>query len=118
MGPRSYAEIYQNLKEIRRRGDLRGDLMAHLSRLDPDMHRRLDEFAETIPRQEETVILRHLAARAMASQVFGNDEKADVWMHRPNKAMSGQKPFDLVSDELGAAVVFETLEQIDHGIFS
>lgn len=116
MSQHSYAEIYESLKEFRRRGELQGGLMEHLSSLDPDMHRSLDQLAVTLRRRDDAMILRHLAVRAIAIQVFGGEEKADVWLHRPNKAMAGQIPFDLVSDELGAAVVFETLEQIDRGI--
>jgi uncharacterized protein (DUF2384 family) len=32
--------------------------------------------------------------------------------------LSGQKAIDLLKDELGAAVVREKLEQIDHGMFA
>jgi uncharacterized protein (DUF2384 family) len=32
--------------------------------------------------------------------------------------LSGQKPADLLKDELGAAIVREMLERIDSGIFA
>jgi putative toxin-antitoxin system antitoxin component (TIGR02293 family) len=53
-----------------------------------------------------------------AARVFGDEEKAQNWLHRPNASLSGQKPIDLLKDELGAAVVREALEQIDHGMFA
>jgi hypothetical protein len=62
--------------------------------------------------------IRILDIRALADRVFGDEQKADDWLHRPNRSLSGQKPVDLLNDELGAAVVREMLEQIDHGMFA
>jgi putative toxin-antitoxin system antitoxin component (TIGR02293 family) len=54
----------------------------------------------------------------LATRVFGDAENAEAWLTRPNASLSGQRPLDLVKDELGTAVVRELLEQIDYGIFS
>ena len=62
--------------------------------------------------------LRYSDIRSLADRVFGDEKKAEVWLHRPNASMSDQLPVDLMKDELGAAVVREALEQIDHGIFT
>jgi hypothetical protein len=62
--------------------------------------------------------IRDLEIRVLAERIFGDETKAEVWLNRPNSSLSGQKPLDLLGDELGAAVVRETLEQIDHGIFA
>lgn len=59
-----------------------------------------------------------LEIKALADRVFGDGQKADTWLQRPNFALSGQKPADLLQDELGTAVVRELLERIDHGIFA
>jgi putative toxin-antitoxin system antitoxin component (TIGR02293 family) len=58
------------------------------------------------------------ACEQLADRVFGADEKAETWLHRPNASLSGQRPIELLRDELGAAVVREMLERIDHGIFA
>jgi len=63
-------------------------------------------------------LFRALEIQALADRVFGDEKKANVWLQRPNTSMSGQIPLDLMKDELGAAVVREALEQIDHGIFA
>jgi putative toxin-antitoxin system antitoxin component (TIGR02293 family) len=55
--------------------------------------------------------------KRLAARVFGDEEKAEIWLHLPNRSLSGQKPIDLLRDEPGAAVVRELLEQIDHGMF-
>jgi putative toxin-antitoxin system antitoxin component (TIGR02293 family) len=56
--------------------------------------------------------------KMLAERVFGEEEKAEAWLHRPNASLAGQRPVDLLGDELGAAVVREMLERIDHGIFA
>lgn len=63
-------------------------------------------------------LFRALEIQALADRVFGDEKKANIWLQRPNASMSGQIPLDLMKDELGAAVVREALEQIDHGIFA
>jgi hypothetical protein len=66
----------------------------------------------------EHELFRVLEIQALADRVFGDEKKASIWLRRPNPSMSGQIPLDLMKDELGAAVVRESLEQIDHGIFA
>jgi putative toxin-antitoxin system antitoxin component (TIGR02293 family) len=56
--------------------------------------------------------------KQLAARVFGDEEKAESWLHRPNASLSGQGPVDLLNDEIGAAVVREMLEQIDSGMFA
>ncbi len=94
MNPRTRIEQYQNLKDLRRKGPVPADAQAVLAG-EP---------------------LGVLELRALALHIFGDEEKADKWLGRPNGSLSGQIPLDLMQDELGAAVVRETLEQIAHGI--
>jgi putative toxin-antitoxin system antitoxin component (TIGR02293 family) len=54
---------------------------------------------------------------SLAERVFGDREKATAWLQTPNRALSGQRPIDLLRSESGAAAVCEVLEKIDHGIF-
>ncbi len=56
--------------------------------------------------------------KQLAVRVFGDEEKAEIWLHLPNTSLSGQRPVDLLKSEPGAAVVREILEQIDHGTFA
>lgn len=89
-----HASNDENLKEVRRRGEV------------PDTARDANESVNS------------LDIRALAERVFGDKAKAEAWLNRPNPSMSGQIPFDLLKDTLGIAVVRETLEQIDDGIFA
>jgi putative toxin-antitoxin system antitoxin component (TIGR02293 family) len=63
-------------------------------------------------------MVRTMEVQALADSIFGDEAKAELWLHTPNGALSGQVPADLLKDELGAAVVREALEQIAHGIFA
>jgi hypothetical protein len=128
MSAKPLAEAYEKLKELRRQGELpeqatEGETVrlrtGHsllglyggfvgpgvpelISMLDAD-NSRLTRLLEIVP---------------LADRIFGDEQKAETWLNRPNPSFSGQKPIDLLKDELGAAVVREALEQIDHGIFS
>lgn len=97
MNPRTRIEQYQHLKDLRRKGPL-------------------PEEARNIRTSEDIPSLREI--RAYADEVFGDPEKAEHWFGHPNRSMYGQKPIDLMQDDIGAAVVHETLGRIDHGIFS
>ena len=63
-------------------------------------------------------LFRVLDIKTLADRVFGDEQKAEAWLRRPNTSLSGQKPLDMLTDELGTAVVREMLERIDHGIFA
>ncbi|RJF64213.1 MbcA/ParS/Xre antitoxin family protein [Rhodopseudomonas palustris] len=108
MSVRPPAEIFEELKRLRREGDTRP-----LDRLLADMHSALPG-----PPASASSLIRGLEIRALADRVFADPAKAEGWLNRPNRALSGQRPIDLLRDELGAAVVREELEQIDHGIFA
>ena len=96
MSASQLTQIYEELKDEVRRGAQSGSLQPAAAALSA----------------------RELEVRALANRVFGDETKADAWLNRPNPSLSGQVPIDLLNDELGAAVVRETLEQIDHGIFA
>ena len=91
MGTQPLAEVYEKLKELRRQGEVSS---------------------------QSGSSIRILEIRTLANRVFADETKGDIWLNRPNRSFSGQKPIDLLEDELGAAVVREALEQIDHGMFA
>lgn len=101
MSPSKLTQIYEELKEGVRRGK---SADAPLKGLE----------SEGLAGANARV----LEVRALADRVFGDEKKAQAWLQRPNPALAGQVPADLLKDDLGAAVVRETLEQIDHGIFA
>lgn len=123
MSAKPLADVYEKLKELRRHGaesvtempsgdgDQLYDMYAAelVGRLDPDIAGKSHQFAK---------LIRTLEIKTLADRVFGDEERAEAWLRRPNGSLSGQSPNDLLKDELGTAVVREMLEQIDHGSFA
>jgi hypothetical protein len=130
MSAKPLAEAYEMLKELRRQGELQSPSADELTMTAfesvvrqgvpgfPDLSGKLDRFdAADAPGQTADVI-RLLEIKPLAERIFGDERIADAWLNRANRSFSGQRPIDLLKDELGTAVVREALEQIDHGIFS
>jgi putative toxin-antitoxin system antitoxin component (TIGR02293 family) len=111
MSAKPLAETYEELKELRRQGGL-----------DPRIRDVIDLLKNRLVEErdiaDEEKVVRLLDILTLACRVFDDEDKAKAWLKRPNTSLSGQKPSDLLMDELGAAVVRETLEQIDNGIFA
>jgi putative toxin-antitoxin system antitoxin component (TIGR02293 family) len=55
---------------------------------------------------------------ALAEQTFGDKAKADRWLRKPKRALSGATPLAYLLDEAGARQVEEMLWRIDSGIFA
>lgn len=110
MGAKPLAETYEELKELRRQGGTESHIRIVQDAV-ADLRKKLDAA-------DVGELVRHLDIQTLADRVFGDEEKAAVWLNRQCASLSGQKPIDLLKDELGAAVVRETLEQIDNGIFA
>jgi putative toxin-antitoxin system antitoxin component (TIGR02293 family) len=54
----------------------------------------------------------------MAEKVFGNDEKARVWLHTPDERLANRSPLDMLDTESGYLLVEATLWQIDEGVYT
>lgn len=102
------AEAYEKLKELRRQGNSSSD----------DLKSVLLHVREMLETAREEGLIRTIEIKTLAERVFGSTAKADAWLSRPNPGLSGQQPLEMLKDELGAAVVREMLERIDHGIFA
>jgi hypothetical protein len=119
MNEQPLAEAFEKLKELRRRGDLESELQSGLQLRALQDEAVRTGAADVLPGHFGPAdLVRVLDIQTLAERVFGDREKAGAWLARPNTALSGQKPIDLLKDELGAVVVRETLEQIDSGIFA
>ncbi len=117
MNVKPLADAYERLKELRRRADSGDDIHSMLRALhDKVVAQRFVD--EVVPDGLQGAIVRTVEVRTLADRVFGDERRADAWLKRPNATLSGQRPVDLLKDELGAAVVREMLERIDHGIFA
>jgi putative toxin-antitoxin system antitoxin component (TIGR02293 family) len=123
MSVKPLAEAYEKLKELRRQADSGDDIASFLQRLEAVHEVATQRDAETVPIAAKEIpmpegLIRTIEIRTLADRVFGDPGKADAWLKRPSATLSGQRPVDLLRDELGTAVVRELLERIDHGIFA
>ena len=123
MSAKPLAEAYEKPKELRRRPDSGDDIASFLQNLEATHNEaaaRDTEAARIVPIEVPMPegLIRMLEIETPADRVFGDPTKAEAWLKRPNAALSGQRPVDLLKDELGTAVVREMPERIDHGIFA
>lgn len=109
------AEVLEELKELRRHGGADNDV---LSKAEQRLRVFSVEMASAVGGPGREALVRLLDISTLATRVFGDAERAEAWLTRPNASLSSQRPLDLVKDELGASVVRDMLEQIDHGIFA
>jgi putative toxin-antitoxin system antitoxin component (TIGR02293 family) len=136
MNAEPLAQVYEKLKELRRQGQVlqrtpNEQMLPHEiehvlnvlfednMRISHHLHALLEALTESKEGfDKDGSFIRLLEIKPLANRIFGDEQKAGVWLNRANPSLSGQKPIDLLKDELGTAVVREALEQIDHGIFS
>ena len=52
-----------------------------------------------------------------ASEVFGSNEKAMLWLTSANLALGGVIPMSLMDSEVGTQKVMDALGRIENGIF-
>jgi putative toxin-antitoxin system antitoxin component (TIGR02293 family) len=58
--------------------------------------------------------LARLAVRA--GEALGSAEKAQRWLGKPNRALNGMRPLDLLSSDTGAVLVEDVLGRVEHGV--
>jgi putative toxin-antitoxin system antitoxin component (TIGR02293 family) len=65
---------------------------------------------------DRTLRMAHIVA--LANEVLGAEDKVSRWMVAPNRALGGQRPFDLLDTELGVRSVEQILYAIAYGMYS
>ena len=66
---------------------------------------------------ESDRLVRVARVNAIATEQFGNAEKAARWLRKPNRVLDGRVPLELLQTGEGARLVEETIMRIAHGIF-
>lgn len=56
--------------------------------------------------------------RARAEEVFGEPNKAALWLNRPNRSLSHQTPLEGIQTDTGLQLVMTILGRIEHGVYS
>jgi putative toxin-antitoxin system antitoxin component (TIGR02293 family) len=65
---------------------------------------------------ESDRLYRIARVAGQAVSVFGTEEKATIWLQRPNRALGGERPIRLLDTDVGARQVEDVLGRIEHGI--
>lgn len=55
---------------------------------------------------------------ARAEEALEDRDRAHRWLRKPNRALGGQQPLDLLDSDAGSRMVERVLGRIEHGIFS
>ena len=63
-------------------------------------------------------LLRYARIAARAEEVFKEVESAQNWLKRPNQALNGEIPLNLLDTEAGVEQVDDLLSRIEYGIHS
>ena len=79
-------------------------------------HRRAN--GQALTREESDRLARITRVALTTQEVFGNAEKASTWLRRPNRALLGSVPIDLLDTDDGARLVEQVLGRLAHGVFS
>ena len=67
---------------------------------------------------ESDRLLRLSRVAAMAEEVLGAHDKAGRWLQKPNRALGGVVPIDLLDTDLGAQEVETILMRIEYSVYS
>lgn len=51
-------------------------------------------------------------------EVFEDEVRFNQWIFRPNQALNGQTPFDLIDNQFGREEVKDLIGRIDYGVYS
>ncbi len=51
-------------------------------------------------------------------EVFEDEGRFNQWMAKPNKALDGQTPYDLIDNQFGREEVKNLIGRIDYGVYS
>jgi len=76
-------------------------------------HRRL--LGSLSPEQSDR-LTRILRVISEAEEMFGARDKARLWLRRPNQALGGEAPLELLDTDTGTRQVETLLLRIGHGI--
>ena len=73
---------------------------------------------QLIPEQTAEVTLSVMRVVSKAQEIFGSQEKAVIWLKRPNTVLEGQTPLSLLSSRFGAEEVMDLLARLEYGVYS
>jgi putative toxin-antitoxin system antitoxin component (TIGR02293 family) len=79
-------------------------------------HRRVRN--ESLSQKETDRAVRVARIVALAGEVFGNPDKALLWLRSPDERLTGRAPLNLLQTESGGRLVESMLWALDEGIYT
>lgn len=79
-------------------------------------HRK--ERQGTLSPEQSDRLARLVRVFVRAEEALGAREKATRWMRRPNRALSGRRPIELLESDVGTRMVERILGRIEYGVYS
>jgi len=92
-----------------------------------DIATLLNVSYKTLGRKKKTDMLDSISSSlsieiantiAKGLSVFEDSSKLNRWLHKENRALKGQKPFDLLSTPTGIKLVNQILGRIEEGVYT
>lgn len=80
---------------------------------DRTAQRRKEQGALTADESDRLARIARVTQRAI--DAIGNAEQARDWLRRPNRALRGVEPLELLGTDAGAELVSDELGRIEHG---
>ena len=104
----------ENLKEV---ADLDYDQLAQalsVTRATLINKKKNEKFSQSL--SEKIVVLADIYSYGY--EVFEDEEKFNSWIFRPNRALGGKAPFDLMDNQYGREEVKNIIGRIAYGVYS
>jgi putative toxin-antitoxin system antitoxin component (TIGR02293 family) len=79
-------------------------------------HRRANR--QPLTRDESDRLARIARVGLWARETFGEKDKTIAWLRRPNRALQGSRPIDLLDTDDGARLVEQVIGRLAYGVFS
>ena len=106
---------YRSLESVRERLRLSVPEAAQMLHMPPRTLARRRQTGKLDADQSDRLYrIARMAGHAFA--VFGTEARAATWLRRPNRALNGEAPIQLLDTDVGARQVEDILGRIEHGI--
>jgi putative toxin-antitoxin system antitoxin component (TIGR02293 family) len=76
------------------------------------------EKEQRLSPEESDRLARIVRILVRSEQALGSTEHAASWLRKPNRALAGECPIELLSSDAGARAVETVLGRVEHGVYS
>lgn len=77
-------------------------------------HRK--RLGRSLTTRQSDRLARVVRVVARAEEAIGDFAKAKRWLRKPNRALQGKRPLDLLASDVGIRIVEQLLGRIEHGL--